>query len=149
MNDYMRSIIRDGIDRKRSLVLHAFRNTHYHKGWIATIRQALAMNQKVLGERASITKQMVSRLEERERSGEIRLDQLRGMADALGCEVVYAFLPREPLEKTMAELSKRAALKELKAVDRTMQLEDQAVPLDEKRVQNYVSRVLDEKDVWK
>jgi predicted DNA-binding mobile mystery protein A len=118
-------------------------------GWIATIRSALGMTQKSFGARLELPKQRVSRLEARERTGDIKLNQLRDAADALNCDVVYALVPREPLEQTIQRRVREVALRELSAVERTMQLEDQATTIDEDRIRDYIERHLDEKDLWR
>ena len=119
------------------------------KGWITTIRTALGMSQEVLGARLGMPKQRLSQLEQRERSGEIKLSQLRELAEALNCDFVYALVPREPLEATMQRRLRERALRELMAVERTMQLEDQATGIDEDRINDFIARHLDEKDVWR
>jgi predicted DNA-binding mobile mystery protein A len=91
----------------------------------------------------------VSQLEARERTGDIKLNQLRDAADALNCDLVYAFVPREPLEQTIQRKVREVALRELSAVERTMQLEDQATTIDEDRIRDYIERHLDEKDLWR
>ena len=118
-------------------------------GWIATIRAALGITQDTLGARLSIPKQRVSQLEKRERSGDIKLSQLRAAAETLGCDLVYALVPREPLETAVAKRARVIALRELAAVERTMQLEDQATQIDEDRIRDYIARHIDEKDLWR
>ena len=118
-------------------------------GWIATIRAALGMTQAVFGARVKLPKQRVSQLEQRERSGDIKLSQLRDAAEALNCDFVYALVPREPLETTVQRRAREVALRELAAVERTMQLEDQATSIDEDRIRDYIARHVDEKDLWR
>ena len=118
-------------------------------GWIATIRTSLGMSQEALGSRLKIPKQRVSQLEQRERAGEIKLSQLRDAAHALNCDLVYALVPREPLETIVQKRAREVALRELGAVARTMQLEDQATKIDEDRIRDYIARHVDEKDLWR
>ncbi len=118
-------------------------------GWIATVRKALGMSQDVLGARLGVPKQRLSQIEHRERTGDIKLSQLRDTAEALNCDLVYAFVPREPLEQTVQRRARVIALRELAAVERTMQLEDQATGLDEDRIRTYIARNITEKDLWR
>lgn len=118
-------------------------------GWIATIRAALGITQETFGARLRIPKQRVSQLEKRERSGDIKLSQLRDAAEALNCDLVYALVPREPLESVVSKRARDIALRELSAVERTMQLEDQATKIDEDRIRDYIARHVDEKDLWR
>lgn len=119
------------------------------KGWIATIRTALGMPQEVLGARLRIPKQRISQLEKREQSGDIKLSQLREVAEALNCDFVYALLPREPLEAVVERRIREIAKRQLAAVERTMQLEDQATGISEDRIRDHIARHLSEKDLWR
>ena len=118
-------------------------------GWIGTVRKALGMSQEVFGARLKIPKQRVSQLERRERTGDIKLSQLRDAANALDCDLVYAFVPREPLDEMVHRRARARALRELTAVERTMLLEDQATGIDEDRIRDYIARHIDEKDLWR
>jgi predicted DNA-binding mobile mystery protein A len=118
-------------------------------GWITTVRSALGMSQEAFGSRLRIPKQRVSQLEMRERTGDIKLGQLRDAADALNCDLVYAFVPREPLEDMVQRRARERALRELAAVERTMQLEDQATGISEDRIRDYIAEHIDEKDLWR
>lgn len=119
------------------------------QGWIATIRSAIGMPQDVLGKRLRLPKQRISLLEQRERSGDIKLSQLRDAAEALDCDFVYALVPREPLEALVQRRARELARRELAAVERTMQLEDQATGVDEDRINDYIGRHISEKDLWR
>lgn len=119
------------------------------QGWIAAIRKAIGMPQEVLAERLGLHKQRVSLLEQRERSGDIKLSQLRDAADALNCDLVYALLPREPLDAMVQRRARELAARELAAVERTMQLEDQATGVDAERIDEYLARHITEKDLWR
>lgn len=137
------------VDRQRKATAPLAKLAKLPRGWIATIRGALGMSQEVFGARLKIPKQRVSQLEMRERTGDIKLAQLRDAADALNCDLVYAFVPREPLEETVQRRARERALRELKAVERSMQLEDQATGISEERIRDYIARHIDEKDLWR
>lgn len=139
---------RQAIDRIRPLLKQWREVPRPPKGWITTIRSAMAIPQETLGRRLGLPKQRLSQLEQRERSGDIKLSQLREVAEALDCDFAYAFIPRAPLEETMQKKLREAARRELMAVERTMQLEDQATGVDEQRIADYIARHLDDKDVW-
>lgn len=117
-------------------------------GWIATIRFALGISQSVLGARMGLVKQRISQLERREREGTIQLNQLQDVADRMGCDLVYALVPREPLEQTVRRQARKVAMIHLLAVQRTMQLEGQETPMTEERIRDYIQRHIDEKDIW-
>ena len=67
-------------------------------------------------------------LEQSEAKGTIELATLRRVAEALGCALVYALVPKKPLEAVVRERA-RAVLRRRRApVEHSMALEDQAVP---------------------
>jgi len=140
---------RQAVDRQLSAMAAIRQSARPPKGWIATIRTALGMPQEVLGARLGIPKQRVSQLEKREQSGDIKLSQLREVAEALNCDLVYALLPREPLEAVVERRIREIAKRQLAAVERTMQLEDQATGIGEDRIRDYIARHLSEKDLWR
>lgn len=63
-------------------------------GWIASIRDALGMSGDHLGQRLGITRSSVRALELRERHGGATLEALRAAAAVLGCDFVYALIPK-------------------------------------------------------
>lgn len=146
--NYARKLIRKAIDEQRHTLVALRKRPPPIHGWIATIRFALGIGQKVLGARLSMTKQRLSQLERREREGTIQLNQLQDIADQLGCDLVYALVPREPLEKTVRRQARKVATIHLSAVQRTMQLEGQETPITEERIRDYIDRHVDEKDLW-
>lgn len=148
----MRSTLRSArtaVDRLHKITTPLTKLARLPHGWIATVRSALGMSQEAFGARLNIPKQRVSQLEMRERTGDIKLSQLRDAADALNCDLVYAFVPREPLEQLVQRRARELALRELKAVERSMQLEDQATGISEDRIREYVAQHIDEKDLWR
>lgn len=80
-------------------------------GWLRTVRQVEAVPLKNVAGRLGVLKREVLRLEVAEESGQITLERMREVAQAMDCEVVYAFLAKD---KTLEELAQqiRAAKKE-------------------------------------
>ncbi|OYW52798.1 MAG: hypothetical protein B7Z29_18150 [Hyphomicrobium sp. 12-62-95] len=137
IDDHMKeslSTIRDAIDAQRPVLLPVRQVQRPPLGWIATVRSALGMSQQILANRLKVAKQRVSRLEAREITGETTLAQMREAADALGCDFVYVFVPRVPLQEFVSRRAEGLARRELAAVERTMQLEDQETPITDQRV---------------
>lgn len=73
------------------------RNTTPRCGWAKTVRLALGMSSKALGERLAVTAQGVRKLEQAEANGSITLNTLARLANGLDCEVHYIFVPRTSL----------------------------------------------------
>jgi predicted DNA-binding mobile mystery protein A len=108
------------------------------------------MTAEQLGERMGITQPSVNRLEVSEAEGTIQLNTLRRAAEALGCEVVYALVPRKTLRETYDEAARVVARRELGRLNHTMALEDQAVEDEEEddRLRRFIADELDPREVW-
>ncbi|HCB03872.1 MAG TPA: mobile mystery protein A, partial [Nocardioides bacterium] len=96
-------------------------------GWIRAIREALGMRAEDLARRMDVSQSSLTRLERSEKSGRVRFDTLKRAADALECEVVYALVPRRPLEEMVQEQARKRALARVGRTAHTMALEDQAL----------------------
>jgi predicted DNA-binding mobile mystery protein A len=120
------------------------------RGWVRAVRDALGMTAEQLGERMGITQPSVNRLEVSEAEGTIQLNTLRRAAEALGCEVVYALVPRKTLRETYDEAARVVARRELGRLNHTMALEDQAVEDEEEddRLRRFIADELDPREVW-
>lgn len=94
-------------------------------GWLRAIRHALGMSTSQLARRLGISQPRVLKLEKAEIDGSVTLASLRKAAEALGCEFVYALVPREPLEDMVRKQADRVAKAELRSVSHTMALEKQ------------------------
>ena len=66
-------------------------------------------------------------MQEYEISGTINLQTLRKLANALECDLVYAFVPREPLEEIRRKRARTVASRLIKRVSHSMNLEEQGV----------------------
>ena len=94
-------------------------------GWIRAIRDALGITGQILADRVGISRPRVMAIEKDEVLGKLTLNTLEKMAEALGCELVYALVPRQPLEKMVYEQARKKALQILSKTEHTMQLENQ------------------------
>ncbi len=119
-------------------------------GWVRAIRDALGLSARQLGKRLGVAAMSVTDLEESERAGSAQLATLRRAADAMDCDLVYAFVPRVSLEDTVRHQALRVARRELARVQTTMRLEDQALPSEEaeSRVAQFAESLLDDRALW-
>jgi len=89
---------------------------------------------------------LAAQFEKSEAEYRITLNSLRQAADALGCDLVYALVPKQG---TLYDLAKRRATEEatadVLAVEHTMALENQAVGGVKKKIQEEASRLLKRK----
>jgi predicted DNA-binding mobile mystery protein A len=95
-------------------------------GWVHTIRTAIKMSLRQLGNRLNISPQSVKELEEREANGSITIKSLREVGAALDMRLVYGFIPKnnsiqEMIEKRAIEVASEIVAR----TSQTMQLEDQ------------------------
>jgi predicted DNA-binding mobile mystery protein A len=112
------------------------------KGWIRTLREALGMSGRQLAERIQVEPSRITEMEKAETHGNITLKSLRRAAEAMGCEVVYAFVPKTSLETSMRQQAEKAAKRKLDSVAHTMRMEDQG--LSEKENARQVSKLAEE-----
>lgn len=95
-------------------------------GWINTIRLALNMSLRQMGNRLKITSQSAKEIETREKTGAITLNSLREVGKALDLQFVYGFISKHDSLEAMIEKRAEEIAKEI--VMRTsanMKLEDQ------------------------
>jgi len=97
------------------------------RGWLRAVREALGVSQQTVATAAKVKRQSVIGFEEAEGSDRITLRNLRRVADALGCELVYAIVPKSGSIQELAEQRTRSeATKRVLSVEHSMALEDQA-----------------------
>ncbi len=113
-------------DRKLALFIPLNAITVPPKGWIHTIRLALRMSLRQLGNRLKISPQSVKEMEERESTGSITLKGLKEVGEVLDMKLVYGFIPKSQslegmIEKRATEIARDIVLR----TSNTMQLEDQ------------------------
>jgi len=96
------------------------------KGWINTIRMAMKMSLRQLGQRMGISIQSVKETEEREANGSITLKSLREAGLALNLKLVYGFVPLNgSIEKMIEKRANELAWEIISRTSQSMKLEDQ------------------------
>ena len=95
-------------------------------GWIKAIREALGMPAAHLAKRLGLVPSTVLRLETSEADDTITLGSLRRVAEALGCELQYALVPKQTLAQTMEAQANKVARERMAIVAHSMALEAQA-----------------------
>lgn len=103
------------------------------RGWIRAIREALGMTGAQLGKRLGVSQPTVIGYEKAETSGSITLNSLERAAHALDCRLVYALVPRKPLEELAQDRARLVATKRLREISHSMALEDQRVEDSDER----------------
>lgn len=97
-------------------------------GWVRAIREALGMSSPQLAKRLQIkAAQSIEDMQKDEVSGAITLKTLGRLAEALDCEVVYALVPRKPLQDLLRDRAMEVARTQLGRVSHSMKLEEQGL----------------------
>ncbi|MBX9770420.1 MAG: mobile mystery protein A [Candidatus Obscuribacterales bacterium] len=102
------------------------------RGYLRDIRNALEMSSYQLASLLGVSQPSVIELEMNEQRGSISLKTLERAANAMGCKLVYALVPKTSLEETVIEQARAQAEELSKTVFRTMALEKQSTTHAEK-----------------
>lgn len=98
------------------------------KGWINTIRTTLNMTRDQLGTKLKSTKGAIQKIEEREATGQITLNKLREVGQALELQFVYGFIPKEgSIDNLIQSKAEKLARKIVSRTNQNMKLEDQGI----------------------
>ena len=116
------------------------------RGWIKAIREALGMTTAQLAKRLGVSQPRVLGIEKAEVSGSIKLESLERAARALDCRLVYALVPRKPLESLVEDRARNLARKRVRATSHSMALEDQRVDQvdEQEHLERLVQKLLDQ-----
>jgi predicted DNA-binding mobile mystery protein A len=97
------------------------------RGWLRAVREALGVSQEQVASAAKVKRQSIIGFEKAEARDRITIRNLRRVADAMGCELVYAIVPKSGSIQELGEQQARSeATKRVLSVEQTMALEDQA-----------------------
>jgi len=114
------------------------------KGCIRAIRQAAGITVRELALRLHRSPTVAAHFEKSEAEYRITLGSLRNVADALGCELVYALVPKNgSIEELVEQRERTKAIENVRAVEHSMSLEDQAVGGVERKIDEETSRLLE------
>lgn len=116
------------------------------RGWIRAVRDALGMSARQLAQRMAVSQPRVSQLEKDEVLGRVTLESMERAAEALGCRLVYALVPRDSLEDTVNARAQHKARAIAAAAAHHMLLEDQALAAEpqEKQIAVLAARLQNE-----
>lgn len=130
-----RVLARKNLDRRLNSIRTSSLVERPPRGWVKAIRDALGMTAAQLAARIGVTRPRVHEIEKSEINGAITLDSLERAAHALNCQLVYAFIPRKPLEELTQEQALRLARKKIQKTAHSMALEDQSVDQEDEQEQ--------------
>lgn len=120
------------LDEKLSALMGARNLQIPVKGWINSIRRALNMTRSQLAKKSQMTAGAIQKIEEREESGQISINKLRMIGDALDMKLVYGFVSKEgSLENLISQNAEKIATRIVLRTHQNMELESQEIQ-DEK-----------------
>lgn len=99
------------------------------------MRDALGMTGAQLAARLGISQPTLTALEKGEVDGTVTLARLRRAAEALDCALVYALVPKKPLDDLLRERAEIVADLQMARTNQTMKLENQALEASEQKAE--------------
>ena len=135
-----RAVARRQLDKRLNLIRNMEGLARPPRGWIKAIREALGMTTAQLAKRIGVSQPRAVAIEKAEAESAITLNSLERAARALDCRLVYALVPRDPLEELLNARARRLALKRLESTRHSMSLEAQDV--DETDEQEQLKRTI-------
>ena len=108
MRKEARVVLRRELDVRQRLFRTVSGQKGSHGPWLREVRQALGVSMAEMTRKLGVKRAAISGAEEREREMNVSLKTLSRLAQAMGCELVYAVVPRRG---TLAEMAELAALR--------------------------------------
>ncbi len=149
MRDEFRNLRLKQLDRTlKPFRAAAAKNPRPQKGWLRAIREAPGISASEVARTLKTSRQLPVQLEKAEAEDRITLKSLRAAAQALGCELVYALVPKaDTLQDLVEERARAQAKKHVLGVEHSMALEDQAVGRIDEAVEAETKRLLRKRGV--
>ncbi|HAZ14947.1 MAG: hypothetical protein A2X86_21455 [Bdellovibrionales bacterium GWA2_49_15] len=116
--------------------------------WCKYVRLALGMSAGQLARRLGLAPNTVSEAEAREADGRLTINKLKEMANAMECDLVYAFIPRRPLKDLVYQEAKKKVLKSMERAETHMELEGQKVSDQCERIEALIEEKMYSKYLW-
>lgn len=127
-----KKLLIDQLDQKLGVFKAAEMIPVPQKGWVNTIRTTLNMTMNQLGTKLRLTKGAVQKIEEREAIGQITINKLKEVGEALDLKFVYGFVPKDgSIDNLINAKAEKLARKIVFRTNQNMKLEDQGIS-DEK-----------------
>lgn len=152
MNYWDKKVVRGQLDKKLAFLRDFSSSGIPQSGWIKTIREALGLSARQLGKRSGLDQSRISRLENAEKTGNLKIASLHKIANGLDMQFVYGFVPAGTLEEMVQARAKHIALKRMKRLNDTMNLEKQGLSEEEqkKALEDMIEKIVVDqpKDFW-
>ncbi|MFT6384209.1 MAG: putative DNA-binding mobile mystery protein A [Bacteroidia bacterium] len=123
-----KKLLIDQLDQKMANFKDAGMVLVPQKGWVNTIRTTLNMTREQLGAKLDLTKGAIQKIEEREATGQITINKLKDVGNALNMKFVYGFIPEDETIENLVNLkAEKMARKIVLRTNQNMKLEDQGI----------------------
>jgi predicted DNA-binding mobile mystery protein A len=132
MNEMLVKLVRRQIEAKleRLQILKSIKPPR--SGWLKAIRESLGMTAKQAGNRAGTSQQNWTKAENNETKGNVSISTLNKLANAMGCEFVYALIPTKgTLNDFLLERARNIANHSMSRTYANMKLEQQEISKSE------------------
>lgn len=118
-------------------------------GWINYMRTALGMSLETLARLSNSSTSAIHQAEQREIEGKVTISTLKKYAEAMDCELVYFFAPKDNLETLIKNKAYEKARRSLLSADLHMKLEDQKVEGDmQKQIERLAQKLIEDGEIW-
>ena len=148
----MKQIIREQYQSKLNQLIDINKVIRPEEGWVRALRKALGMSGPQLAKHLGMSKSQASQMERMEVEDRITLKQLRRVADSLDCDLMYALVPRKPIESMLRDRARQKAQKLVAKTDVQMKLEAQQLSNEqlEAQIKMEADRLLREmpRNLW-
>ncbi|SIT03565.1 mobile mystery protein A [Zobellia uliginosa] len=113
------------------------------KGWVNTIRTTLNMTRDQLGTKLNLTKGAIQKIEEREATGQITINKLKDVGNALNMKFIYGFIPKDGTIENLVNLkAEQLARKIVLRTNQNMKLENQGI--GDEKINKTIKELADE-----
>lgn len=129
------------LDKKLG-ALRPYFNLIPNRGWIFYIRNALSISTGNLAKLMGRKQPSVVAMEQREADKSITLETLEKAANAVGCDVFYAFVPKDSFEKFVDSKRRELVNRIITETNLTMSLEEQG--LSKKEIAEQTNLLMDD-----
>lgn len=152
MNYWNKKLIREQLDKKLTILKDLDLSGTSGGSWIRMIREALGMTTKQMAAKTGFDQSRISRLENAEKVGSLKLSSLQKIASGMGMRFVYGFVADRTLEQMVKDQAEKIVRRRLKRLEDTMSLELQGLSDEEKQraLKDMIEKILIEgpKDFW-
>lgn len=143
MRPEFRTLRAKQLERALEAFAPARNSSRPQRGWLRAIREATGISLREMATRLKKSPTLAAKLEKSEAEYRITLASLRDAADALGCQLIYALMPKSGTIQDLAEQGARTkAAENVRAVEHSMALEDQAVGGIQDKIEEETKRIL-------